>query len=50
MPTLGLGTFRVKGKERVVFCETAHHARYRLLGTAAMYRNQAEIVKALQHR
>eukprot|EP00592_Proboscia_alata_P019737 CAMPEP_0194406672 /NCGR_PEP_ID=MMETSP0176-20130528/4800_1 /TAXON_ID=216777 /ORGANISM="Proboscia alata, Strain PI-D3" /LENGTH=503 /DNA_ID=CAMNT_0039205955 /DNA_START=163 /DNA_END=1671 /DNA_ORIENTATION=+ len=47
MPMLGFGTFRVKGEECVVSCETAYRAGYRLFDTAAMYRNQAEIAKAL---
>jgi len=47
MPMLGFSTFRVKGDECVVSCETPYRAGYRLFDTTAMYRNQAEIAKAL---
>ena len=49
MPTVGLGTWRIRGAEETAFAvEKALDAGYRLIDTAAMYANEADIGTALK--
>ena len=49
MPTVGLGTWRIRGAEETAFAvEKALGAGYRLIDTAAMYENEADIGAALK--
>ena len=49
MPTVGLGTWRIRGAEETSFAvEKALGAGYRLIDTAAMYENEADIGAALK--
>ena len=47
MPLLGFGTWQIKGKEAVRATSAALEAGYRHLDTATMYRNEAEVGRAL---
>lgn len=49
MPTVGLGTWRIRGAEETAFAvEMALDVGYRLIDTAAMYDNEADIGAALK--
>ena len=49
MPTVGLGTWTIRGEAETSFAvEKALEAGYRLIDTAAMYENEAEIGAALK--
>ena len=49
MPTVGLGTWRIRGAEETAFAvEMALDAGYRLIDTAAMYENEADIGATLK--
>lgn len=48
MPLVGLGTWRLAGAEASRAVRTALDARYRLLDTATMYGNEAEIGRAVR--
>jgi len=47
MPLLGFGTWRLRGSEAVQATTAALEAGYRHLDTATMYRNEAEVGRAL---
>ena len=50
MPTVGLGTWRIRGAEETSFAveKALLGAGYRLIDTAAMYENEADIGAALK--
>ena len=49
MPTVGLGTWRIRGTEETAFAvEKSLDSGYRLIDTAAMYENEADIGAALK--
>lgn len=48
MPLLGLGCWDMYGAEAQQTVETALHIGYRLIDTAAMYRNEAEVGAAIR--
>ncbi|KAI9199480.1 NADP-dependent oxidoreductase domain-containing protein [Polychytrium aggregatum] len=47
MPSLGLGTYRLKGELCQTIIKEAIRAGYRLIDTAAVYKNEAEIGAAI---
>src|SRR5699024_3900493 len=47
MPMLGFGTWQISGEECYRSVRTALEAGYRHLDTAAMYRNEAEVGRAV---
>jgi diketogulonate reductase-like aldo/keto reductase len=48
MPVVGLGTWQLRGREATQAVQWALETGYRLLDTATMYRNEAEIGAALR--
>ena len=48
MPSIGFGTYKLKGEEATQMTRQAIETGYRLFDTAAMYENEAEVGKALQ--
>lgn len=48
IPSLGFGTYRMKGKEAEESVRKALDVGYRLIDTASVYRNEAEVGKAIR--
>eukprot|EP00929_Paragymnodinium_shiwhaense_P108917 TRINITY_DN75273_c0_g1_i1.p1 TRINITY_DN75273_c0_g1~~TRINITY_DN75273_c0_g1_i1.p1 ORF type:complete len:350 (-),score=78.39 TRINITY_DN75273_c0_g1_i1:154-1203(-) len=48
MPTVGFGTYRMKGTEATRCVKDALHAGYRLIDTAQVYENEADVGAAIR--